>query len=1088
MSSNFSCPYCGKTVKTECGLKQHINKSTTCNELQRREFTLARSIQGNTDEEDANVTNKKESSQGRRRSGRLQNDDEEDADQVELGSESDAAPTDGEHYKADSEGGDADGEDDSTEYGMECDNDSEVEMDADLGVKPAANTHSLDEFKEYCSSHSNRYLPLTKEEVTSIRLLDCLKRKKAPLNAYQELLEWHLKETEHLLPHETLKDTTKFIHRKTLLKRLMKRYHLEPMVPKLKRLRLPHSKAVVTIPYRKAEDCIVSLLTDPRVEDKHYLFFDRDPCAPPPEKVVYIEDTNTGDAFLESHKKYITKPNQVPLGIKFYIDGANTGQFSDLPVTALKLALAIHSREMRDEEWAWRELAWIPQVRKQKARGKKLLKESRHMESQDVELMEGEGEYADSDDEDAKSVDEDGEPAVKAQDFHTMLSFALKSFVDLQKTGLIWDTAVYGKVFEGLEFVLFVIDVKCDSEEGDLLCGKYTVRTKNVKHLCRACHCPTDQGDNPMAKYKMKTQKDIERLVERGDREGLRRISQQNIQNAWYPVRFHAANDRGIHGACPSEMLHALLLGLFKYLRDIFFKFMGEESQMAQDMDGLAQLYGKLLSHQSDRDLPHTNFAKGIHTGKLMAKQYRGVLLNISAMLRSSLGRRVLLKRKKFGGKEGLRDWTLLVELLLEWEAFLCEKRMKRSHVLRLARKNQYIMYIMKNVAVRSQGMGLKIMKFHAVLHLVEDILLFGVPSEFDTGSNESHHKKTKVAAKMTQRNEVVFDHQTAKRMTEFMIIELAMVEVKGGKMVWEYFSQVREEDWEYDDTDSGAALPNTDGLLTDMEALNVDEEEDDTESSDELQIRTGGTRIRIFEDSDLDDEPSFQILGRSMHKRNTRWSTQLVAFLNDLQKLVIDYIPEKELPVLTEHKRGDVMFRGHPNHRGQGPWKDWALVDWGGGYGVLPSHIWCFVDLKGLPSGRSTLEYGGIQLQDGVHAVVEVATYDEEPDEEAQNEDVVPSDLFVPLTLEVNAIDENGEVTARKFCLAPVEAIVGPCIVIPDVGGFTNGYFQVKPRREWKDEFIAWLKSPHADDVMVQTEVESEEEEATQPNKKAKH
>ena len=63
--------------------------------------------------------------------------------------------------------------------------------------------------------------------------------------------------------------------------------------------------------------------------------------------------------------------------------------------------------------------------------------------------------------------------------------------------------------------------------------------------------------------------------------------------------------------------------------------------------------------------------------------------------------------------------------------------------------------------------MGLKIMKFHAVLHLVEDILLFGVPSEFETGSNESHHKKTKVAAKMTQRNEVVFGHQTAKRMTE---------------------------------------------------------------------------------------------------------------------------------------------------------------------------------------------------------------------------------------------------------------------------------------------------------------------------------
>ena len=92
-------------------------------------------------------------------------------------------------------------------------------------------------------------------------------------------------------------------------------------------------------------------------------------------------------------------------------------------------------------------------------------------------------------------------------------------------------------------------------------------------------------------------------------------------------------------------------------------------------------------------------------------------------------------------------------------------------------------------------------------------------------------------------------------------------------------------------------------GLLTDMEALNMDAEEDGDESSDELQIRMGGTRIRIFEDSDLDDKPSFEILGRSMHKKNTRWSTQLVAFLNDLQKLVIDYIPEKELPVGLQHQ-----------------------------------------------------------------------------------------------------------------------------------------------------------------------------------------
>ena len=400
-------------------------------------------------------------------------------------------------------------DDDSTGFGLIVDDDSfeeDANQEAQSVETPAPNSEMLDQFKAFCNTHSYHFLPLSKAERTSIKLLDSLKRKKAPLNAYQEVLEWHLKETKQLREHETLKDTTKYFHRNTLMKRLLKRYNMEAMMPKIKKLTLPHSKATVEIPYRDAKDCIVSLLTDPRVQDHHYLFYDRDPLAAPPEKVTHLEDLNTGEAFLKSHEQYITKPNQVPLGIIFYIDGATTGQFSDLPVTALKMALGIHNREARDQEWAWRELAWIPQVRQQKARGKKLFQESKHLESVDIELMEGEGEYAETSDEDTDSWDEDDDTvAVKAQDFHTMLRFALKSFVKLQETGFMWDQAAYETLFKGLEFVLFVLNVKCDSEEGDVLCGKFTVRTKNVKQICRYCYCPTDDADNPKAKYPMKT-------------------------------------------------------------------------------------------------------------------------------------------------------------------------------------------------------------------------------------------------------------------------------------------------------------------------------------------------------------------------------------------------------------------------------------------------------------------------------------------------------------------------------------------------------------------------------------------------------
>jgi hypothetical protein len=38
---------------------------------------------------------------------------------------------------------------------------------------------------------------------------------------------------------------------------------------------------------------------------------------------------------------------------------------------------------------------------------------------------------------------------------------------------------------------------------------------------------------------------------------------------------------------------------------------------------------------------------------------------------------------------------------------------------------------------------------------------------------------------------------------------------------------------------------------------------------------------------------------------------------------------------------------------------------------------------------------------------------------------------------------------------------------VIPDIGGKNNAYFQVKPRREWSNLFVQWLRSPHEHDVM---------------------
>ena len=79
-------------------------------------------------------------------------------------------------------------------------------------------------------------------------------------------------------------------------------------------------------------------------------------------------------------------------------------------------------------------------------------------------------------------------------------------------------------------------------------------------------------------------------------------------------------------------------------------------------------------------------------------------------------------------------------------------------------------------------------MKYHAILHMHRDILINGVPLEMDTAANESHHKTSKVAAKLTQRNQRTFDRQVTRRLHEFLTMDIAAQEVLHGKKRWEYY------------------------------------------------------------------------------------------------------------------------------------------------------------------------------------------------------------------------------------------------------------------------------------------------------------
>ena len=233
-----------------------------------------------------------------------------------------------------------------------------------------------------------RNAPLTKSQCNAIELMCLIRQKNASLNSYEGLMEWHINALGTLKPGQSFRNHPSFISKDKLLNLLKERYKIynNPGV-KMTRMTLPHSKACADIVHYDAKEAIISLLTDPRICDDDYLFFGNNPFQGPPDRLNYIEDLNTGRAYTETHRKLITKPNkQVLLPVIFYIDGANTGQFSDLPITAVKFTFGIFKRKSRDKNHFWRTLGYVPDVSKFKSMGMRLMADSSHVESHRVGL------------------------------------------------------------------------------------------------------------------------------------------------------------------------------------------------------------------------------------------------------------------------------------------------------------------------------------------------------------------------------------------------------------------------------------------------------------------------------------------------------------------------------------------------------------------------------------------------------------------------------------------------------------------------------------------------------------------------------
>ena len=450
----------------------------------------------------------------------------------------------------------------------------------------------LDNFQAYLKKALD-FAPFSGKQESAIKLLLHLRHTKASLDTYESLMRWHLETIGRLHPRDSLLKSTYFISREKLYRELRIRYNRDTGYGNVTEIILPSTKAKAKIVWNESKLVIQSLLTDPRVKPEHYLWYDDDPFAPPPADLDYIRDLNTGQSYIATYNKLITKPGkQLLVPVPIYTDAAATGQFVNNPITAVKIALGIHTRAAREQGLFWGTIGYIPSPTKVKSKGQRQLVDSGHADGAIpyYEMMDDEGEIKEENGKKGKA------PVHTSQDLHAMLDVILASLVRLFKTGLKWNLVYKGEVYNDIELVFFVPFIRCDTDEADKLCGSYTSRGKNVSQLCRYCRCPTLESDDEFAKYKKKTPQCIQKLVDKQDLAKLKELSQQCIENAFYKVRFGAHSVQGVHGACPIEMLHAMLLGIFARVRDTFFDQVGPKSALAIELNILASEFGALLS------------------------------------------------------------------------------------------------------------------------------------------------------------------------------------------------------------------------------------------------------------------------------------------------------------------------------------------------------------------------------------------------------------------------------------------------------------------------------------------------------------
>ena len=515
---------------------------------------------------------------------------------------------------------------------------------------------------------------------------------------------------------------------------------------------------------------------------------------------------------------------------------------------------------------------------------------------------------------------------------HQALEVIFETFIAAQKPNALDGIEIrLGDKVKRVNLKVPLATIIGDAQGHDQLCGRFCHYGIGVKRLCRTCDVPPREASNPHFKCKRIKMSEIFALIEANDGRALDAISQHNYRSAFADICF-GGDEFGLFSACCTEMLHALESGMVAYSLSILYNEMTDTELV--ELDKLVQYFTKLARQNgtsSRSRFPRFWFKDGVTSlSNVTANTKVGMMFAIVLAALTEEGRDFLVT--KLGSSKRYLDLVEAFQLLLSFWAWMKRptywKRKDKKAKLRAREKIKTMMSKMNTLWPRTDGQGWDITKFHELLHIPDDLHRFGAHQNVHSGPQEHNHiELSKNPAQRTQKRQKTLHEQVGERVCDHYIVETAYAKIN------------RTYDMVNDSDDDSATL---------------------------LESTKNGSSFTVRGDATNDGV-------------TVKWGTRKDTLQYLLDPVLADYLwktyflkqedPDFVLECTTTYKRGDKVFRAHPNYQSEGPWYDWVKVEWSDNdssdgsedtsgssidSSITPARLYCFV--KNLEGGLEAI------------------------------------------------------------------------------------------------------------------------------------